>query len=141
MAVCETILHDVDRREYEITTGVFINRILVRLHTRRSLELARFQGTGLTRLKIKDTDLTNTSAGRYPETVPWAAAAHAAGFDGCVWTSRQFNGQSGYVVFGDRIRPDELVVDAGYGRIFASGEDRDWIIDFCTRIGVEVLVP
>lgn len=82
--------------------------------------------------------MTDTDASEYPRTVKWAEAAHAAGFDGVVWTSRLCNDAGAVVLFGDRAG-SAVVQDPSFGRYFASGPGLDWLIDTCAPLGVDVL--
>ena len=60
-------------------------------------------------------EVTRTPANRYAETDLWAEAAHAAGFEGIAWMSRQRDTEKAYVFFGDRVREDGFRVDPAYG--------------------------
>ncbi|WP_211879739.1 RES family NAD+ phosphorylase [Pseudarthrobacter albicanus] len=70
---------------------------------RRDLRLAAFSGMGLRALGVQAGQLTETPGENYSQTRKWAQAAHAEGFDGLEWMSRQDNRDHAFVVFGDRV--------------------------------------
>lgn len=139
-AVSETLLHDIPQEGGLLTPDDYRNKLAGRLITRRSLRLASFMGTGLRTLQVEARHLTDSDPTTYAETVHWAAAAHAAGFDGVVWMSKRCNTDRAYVMFGDRVDSADLEIDPGYARVFAQGPDRDWLVDLCGALHIEVLV-
>lgn len=139
-AVCETLLHDVPQDGGLLLPSQYRNRIAARFITRRALTLACFMGTGLRALKVDARDLTESDPTTYGDTVRWAAAAHTAGFDGVVWMSKRCNTDQAYVFFGDRVDPADLELDPSYARVFAQGPDRDWLIDLCGPLHIEVVI-
>ena len=54
--------------------------------------------------------------------------------------SRRCNSDRVYALFGDRVAEAGLEVKADYGRVFALGTDRNWLINFCAPLRVNVLV-
>lgn len=140
-ALCESLLHDIP-----IETGGnlrptdYQGRVAIKLVTQRPLRLASFMGQGLWALQVEANDLTGSDPTSYPDTVKWAEAAHAAGFDGVVWMSRRLNSDRAYVLFGDRVSPADLVKSPDYRRIFTAGPDLDWLVDTCGPLHVEVIV-
>lgn len=139
-AVSETLLHDIPHSGGMLLPADYRDKVAARLLTRRTLNLASFMGTGLRALKVEARDLTDSDPTTYGDTVRWAAAAHAAGFDGAVWMSKRCNTDRAYVLFGDRVQPSDLEIDPGYGRVFAQGPDRDWLVDLCGPMHIEVLI-
>lgn len=137
-AVGETILHDKPKSGAVVLPGDYLDKVMCRLVVQRPLRLAVFKGEGLWALGLEDTDVTDTPASEYPRTAKWAEAAHAAGFDGLVWKSRQINTEDAYVFFGDRVSQVDLKIDDGYARIFSTGQDFDWLSDKLTVMKVEV---
>ena len=138
-AVCETLLHDVPLAGGNLLPHDYTATVLSPLRTTRSLRLASFLGTGLRRLGVDARDLTMTDAVDYPHTVRWAEAAHHTGFDGVAYMSARCNSDRAYVFFGDRVSETSFTVQPG-GRAFAFGADRDWLIDFCAPLRVDVLI-
>jgi hypothetical protein len=139
-AVCETLLHDIPHDGGLLLPTSYRDKIAARLITGRDLRLASFMGTGLRKLKVEARDLTDSDPTTYGDTVHWAAAAHAAGFDGVSWMSKRCNTDRAYVLFGDRVEPADLEIDPAYARVFTQGPDRDWLIDLCGPLHIEVLV-
>lgn len=137
-AVCETLLHSVPQRGGILRPGTYSDKVMNRLQVKRELNLASFMGRGLRALRVEARDLTDTRASRYGETVKWAEAAHAAGYDGAVWMSRRCNSDRAYIFFGDRVSETDLEIDSGFSRAFAFERDLDWLTDFCTPLHVEV---
>ncbi|WP_259123317.1 RES family NAD+ phosphorylase [Leucobacter aridicollis] len=140
-AVAETLLHDGPLTGGQLLPREHEGRITSRLRTTRELRLAAFLGLGLRALGVRAEQVTATPASSYGETVKWAEAAHAAGFDGVVHMSRQCNSDQAYAFFGDRC-DGAFEVDSSYSWRFddVSG-GREKLITLCGPLGVEVLVP
>lgn len=139
-AVRESLLRDVPLRGGVLLPEQYRDCVAAVISPLRPLSLAAFHGVGLRRLGIEPGQLTDTPARDYPRTVAWVEAAHSAGFDGLVWMSRRCTTDRAYVLFGDRVSREELQTATDYARIFAAGEDLDWLIDVCATAGVDVLV-
>lgn len=139
-AICETLLHSVPFSGGVLRPRSYQAAIASKLTTIRPLRLAALLGTGLRRLGAPASEVTETEADRYPDTVKWAEAAHQAGFDGMVYMSHRCNSDRAYVLFGDRVQDTDLTIQTDYGRAFAFAADRDWLIDFCAPLHVDVLI-
>lgn len=139
-ALAETLLHDIPVTGGRLAYDAYADTVMGRLVVRRRLRVASLRGLGLRRLGVLANQVTDTDASEYPRTVAWAAAAHAAGFDGLAWTSRLCNDSRAIALFGDRTG-DALEQDTTFGRLFESGPDLDWLIDTCAPLHVEVLPP
>lgn len=139
-AVAESLLHDIPHTGGALPYNSYASTVMGRLSVTRDLRLARLRGTGLRRLKVTATELTDTAASAYPRTVQWARAAHHAGFDGLSWTSRRCNDAQAIVLFGDRCL-NAVEQDPSFGRLFQSGEGLDWLISMCAPLHVDVLPP
>lgn len=139
-AVCESLLRDVPLRGGVLLPEQYRGHVAAAITPTRPLSLAAFHGMGLRRLGIESAQLTDAPAREYPRTVVWAEAAHQEGFDGVVWMSKRCNTDRAYVLFGDRVSTDDLHIETDYARVFAVGEDLDWLIDFCATAKVDVLV-
>lgn len=139
-ALAETLLHDlpVDKPSV-LRRSVYASSVLAGLSMRRGLEVAQFYGLGLRQLGIEATQLTDTPVSRYPATRPWAAAAHALGLDGVAWMSKRDNSARAYMLFGDRIGEDDLEAVPGSGLVFAGGTGRDWLVNTCAPLHIDVL--
>ncbi|WP_448073940.1 RES family NAD+ phosphorylase [Georgenia yuyongxinii] len=138
-AVCESLLHDVPLAGGRLLPEQYERTVLGALETTRELRLAAFHGVGLRRLGVEPTQLTSSPAHTYRATVAWGQAVHAAGLDGAVWMSVRCNTDRAYVLFGDRVHGDDLRVVADYGRVLTTGPDRDWLVDLCAFMKVDVL--
>ncbi|OMH25172.1 hypothetical protein BKD30_06380 [Tersicoccus phoenicis] len=144
-AVAETILHDLPAGGGDLYPEDYRDTAAAALVTRRALRLAALHGLGLRRLAVTAAQLTDTSSAEYPRTVAWSGAAHAVrdddgGLDGVCWMSRQCNNAKAYVLFGDRVGPDDLEIATDYARIFGVGADLDWLIDLAAGLGINVMV-
>jgi hypothetical protein len=139
-ALAESLLHDVPVAGGRLTYDAYADSVLGRLVVRLDLRLASLRGLGLRRLGVSARQLTDTDASEYPRTVAWAAAAHAAGFDGLAWTSRLCDDARAVVLFGDRCA-GAVEQDPTFGRLFESGPGLDWLIDTCAPLRVDVLPP
>jgi hypothetical protein len=53
--------------------------------------------------------------------------------------SRLCKDAKGYLFVGDRCE-GALIQDATFGRLFATGTDQLWLIDFCAPLHVDVLL-
>lgn len=137
-AISETLLHDIPAGGGALLPGDYANKVMGRLIARRPLRLASFMGTGFRTMGTSAEDVTRTPASRYAETVLWAQAAHAAGFEGVAWMSRQCDTEKAYVFFGDRVLTDDFVVDPTYGRAFALPHDADWLTRLFSPLRIEV---
>ncbi|WP_394214372.1 RES family NAD+ phosphorylase [Brachybacterium vulturis] len=138
-AVCESLLHDVPLTGGRIMPEHYERSVTGALETTRDLRLAVFHGLGLRRLGVEPVQLTASPARTYRATVAWARAAHAAGLDGAEWMSARLDTDRAYIFFGDRVREDDLRVVTSYGRVFVTGPDRDWLVDLCASVKVDVL--
>lgn len=118
----------------------YAEKVLGLIEVTRPVRLANLRGLGLRRLKDEARQVTDTDASEYSRTVLWAQAAHATGFDGLAWTSRQCNDTRGVVLFGDRCH-GAVTQDPSFARIFQSGPGLDWLIATCAPLHVEVLPP
>lgn len=142
-AISETLLHDVPIDGGRIDVDLVQSKILSRVVSTRDLRLLSLHGHGFRRIGAVTEHVTRTAPSRYPETVLWAEAAHAAGFDGIVWMSRHHDTSKAYVFFGrpgDRgdfaAHPDPDAV-----RAFAFAKDLDWLTRLLAPLNVSVAGP
>lgn len=138
-AVAETLLRNIPAAGGHISYGDYQSKVMAAMEIKREVRLASFLGTDLRALRVTPEQLTTTPGENYPQTRKWAEAAHAAGFDGIAWMSRQDNSGRAYMFFGDRVTENDFEVVPGSGRIFAVGPDRDWLTDLCAPMHIEVL--
>ncbi|WGW12945.1 RES family NAD+ phosphorylase [Saxibacter everestensis] len=141
-AVCETLLHDVPVEGGQLLTTNVDRSAAAGIRPTRNLRLAKFHGTGLRRLKVTQAQLTDTPPTKYDRTVRWAEAAYSAGFDGISWMSAKCNTDRAFVLFGgDRVATEDLRIDREHGHIFLAGADREWLIEFCATLHIDVSAP
>ncbi|MFL6199491.1 MAG: RES family NAD+ phosphorylase [Thermoanaerobaculia bacterium] len=113
-AFSETLFHGVSVRGPGriIRRGSLKPMLVSTLAPDRDLTLVQLHGYGLRRLGISRAELIETDSDRYGETVLWARALHAwdESIDGLVWVSRQHDTSAALVLFGDRVRREQLRV-------------------------------
>lgn len=103
-AVAETLLHDVPLTGGTLSWDAYARVVMGRLRLVRPLRSASLRGLGLHRLGVEAREVTDTPPATYERTVAWAAAAHAHGLDGVVWTARLCNASRAVALFGDGAR-------------------------------------
>lgn len=139
-ALAETLLHDVPiGAPAALPRSIYANSVLAGLELKRQLRIAEFFGLGLRALGIEATQLTDTPMDNYPQTRKWARAAHAGGFDGIGWMSKRDNSARAYMLFGDRVREEDLDVVPGSGLAFAAADGFSWLVNTCAPLKVDVL--
>lgn len=122
----ETIFHDVPVRAKTkiVRIGQIQGLAYAIVKTNRPLRLAALFGPELKALGLRRTQLIDTTAYWYPKTAQWAKAIHDQHKDveGLVWTSRQSDPELTYLLFGDRVVVDDLVVHSGTIELMESRE-------------------
>jgi hypothetical protein len=140
-AIAETVFHDVPTRSAVrvVPAGRLKNLSIVSLSPQRDLRLVELRGFGLTRLRLAATNLTDTEAREYPNTVPWAKALHDAfpDADGLLWMSRRFNAAEALVLFGSRVAPGDLAITSPPLPL-AIGPGREKVDDAANRADILV---
>jgi hypothetical protein len=78
----------------------------------RDRALPRYALRGLRRVGAARAQLIDSEADQYPALAAWDQALHdcPAKSDGIVWRSRQYDGSYAFVLYGDRVRRQELQV-------------------------------
>lgn len=113
-ALAESIFHNVPvRGPKKLIRRYRLKPLLVStIAPRRDLKLVQLHGYGLDRLRVSRAELIDSRARQYPRTAAWAAALHARreDADGLIWTSRKHDTSLALVLFGDRVRRDDLEV-------------------------------
>lgn len=140
-ALAESILHDLSpRRRSTIPYERLRDRMLVRLAPTRELRLAAMHGAGLQRAQIKRTQLIDTLPPSYPQTAKWGQVIHdhPEHVDGIVWMSRQFDSRRALMLFGDRVRPDELTPTSGSTLHLGAGAGYELAAATCLRAGFRI---
>lgn len=115
-ALSETVFHDVpvSGPAKTIAQSTLMPMLSCTLQPARALRLVQLRGFGLKRLGITRVELIESKAEQYSVTRAWAAALYenAVDADGLIWMSRQHDFSEAIVLFGTRVRRDELEVSA-----------------------------
>ena len=113
-SVHETVFHEIQHDAPRKSIGFHVIAVLdyAILQTRRDLVLAALFEPDLNRWGLTRQNLIDTFAADYAQTAPWALAVHHADphIEGLVWTSHRCDPDRAYVLFGDRVRPDDVSV-------------------------------
>lgn len=137
-ALAETVLHAVPKTGGAVSPADYKGRVCSRITVLREIRLASLVGVGDRALKVDAADICSTPEADYPDTVAWAAAAHAAGFDGLAYPSSKASAREAHVLFGDRVSETDFETDLTYGHIFDDYEGLAWLIKICDSIFVPV---
>lgn len=143
-AISETVFHDVpirgpNRRVLLEEVKKYIASSLVAL---RDLKLIRLHSTGLRRLQVGRTELIESDADRYDETVPWARALYEwhGNADGLVWISRQDDTSKAIMLFGDRVDPAELQIAPPAPLPLGLGRGLDEVLQIAEESNITVIL-
>lgn len=113
-AAMETIFRDIGF----LATDRFIDMSKFNGHqhslltVEKPLKMVDLNSKALAALRLTRRDLIDTDGSRYGYTQKWAEAIHAIAPDaqGMIWVSRQDDEAKAFVLFGDRVEPDTLVL-------------------------------
>lgn len=137
-ALCEKILRYTPAgAPSRLAPGSYRNEAVSELVLNRDLKMAVFHSGGLRALNVAANQLTDTNSDNYSQTRKWAEAAYAAGFDGVVWMSRQYNISRSWMVFGDRVAEADFTVESLMP--LGAGAGFDWLVDVCGPMKVDVI--
>jgi len=114
-ALSETVFHDVaidPRRMRRIFRERLKTLLLSALVPTRRLTLIDLRGYSLNALGLHRSQLLDSGAAAYHQTVRWARALHQAALtaDGLLWRSRQYDTADALLLFGDRVERQDLKV-------------------------------
>jgi hypothetical protein len=149
-AIYESVLHEAPRRGARIIPyEPLLTSALTCLKPRRRLRLAKLHSDGLEKLRLVNTDLTDSPPAKYSETLPWAQALydHPARYDGIVWMSRRYNSVRACVLFGtigDDARVDGSDFDLEPSRSYATlgiGRGYEFVANLCAEVDVTIAWP
>jgi hypothetical protein len=111
-AVHETLFHEIQhdaiRKSIRFSDIEKSGYAIVR--PQRDLVLAGLFEPDLNNWRLTRGHLIDTFAADYEATAKWALALHDAfpDIDGLAWTSRRCDPEKAYLLFGDRVPPDQL---------------------------------
>lgn len=113
-AMSETLFHNVPVRGpgRAVLRSRLLPMLISTLAPRRTLTLIQLHGFGLRRLQVSRAELIESEASQYRRTAAWAQALHACrpDVDGLIWISRQHDSSRALMLFGDRLRREDLEV-------------------------------
>lgn len=112
-AIWETVLRDRHPDDKsKVPPTHYEHRMLSCIRPSRELRLASLAGADMSRFELPQDALISPEAGEYEQTIPWARAAWAAGFDGLRYVSRQDTSSLAYVFFGRSDESDQMFTHA-----------------------------
>ncbi|MBI2376464.1 MAG: RES family NAD+ phosphorylase [Deltaproteobacteria bacterium] len=139
-AAHETVFHEIqyDAVHKAVAKSKIDPLMLSSLRLRRDLSLASLFQPDLHAWRIERSQLIDTFATAYADTVEWALAIHAAHrVDGLIWTSRRCDPATALILFGDRVSPDDFDVLSS-DRITASNDLLDQLLQFGARADITI---
>ena len=112
--------------------------VLTVFEVAQDLRLAAFHGTGLRKLGLYASSLTDTAPAGYGTTALWAQRAWEAGASGVTYVSRQLNTSRAFCLFGNRVHAPALRVlrQHSESRAFELPEDREWLSSLAARMDI-----
>lgn len=142
-AISETLLHDVPIEGGRVDVDLVQSRILSQVVTTRTLRLLALHGHGFRRIGTEADRVTRTLPSRYADSMPWARAAHEAGFDGLVWMSRHHDTSRAYALFGRGGGHSDVQAVPGPGavKVFAVMSHLDWLTALLDPLNVTIADP
>jgi hypothetical protein len=138
-AVHETLFHeiqhDAERKSVRFSDIEKCDYAIVL--PQRDLALAGLFEPDLNKWGLTRRQLIDTFAADYQATAKWAIALHDAfpDIDGLAWTSRRCDLEKAYLLFGDRVPPDQLDI-AHQARISQTNALFLQIRDFAERANI-----
>lgn len=145
-ALAETVFHDIPPRSATPRVVAFdrlLSRVVARVIPRRTLKLADFTSAGLTGLGLDRREIIETvDPDLYLDTVKWAHAVYTdpETFDGIHWISRLDDTCASVVLFGGRVRPEDLEHDPArdMGPLTMPGTVDD-VLDIASRRQIDIV--
>jgi len=141
-ALAETLLRGVDALAAESQRQLFVKEVtgieMAVVVPKKEIVLARFRGQGLTRLKLRRSDVIDCEAIRYPYTAEWGQAVFDCPVDvgGIVWTSRQSDAERAVMLWEGPVDPKDLVLD-GPPVPLDSGRGLEMVRSACVLAGFD----
>jgi RES domain len=141
-ALAETLLRGVDALAAGSRRRLFLKEVsgieMAVLVPRRDISLARFRGQGLTRLKLRRSDVIDCESTRYPYTAEWAQAVFDCPIDvgGIVWTSKQSDAERAVMLWEGAVDPRDLLPD-GPPAALDTGSGLEMVRSACEPAGFD----
>ncbi|WP_175983233.1 RES family NAD+ phosphorylase [Caballeronia zhejiangensis] len=142
-AAMETVFHDVPYAPGLKTYDK--SKLETQRHTvlapRRDLILADLSNVHLRKLGIERSQLIDTEADCYPYTRSWGAALHdqCPDIDGLCWVSRQHDRELALIIFGDRVRVEDLAHLDGPTHLTSELKLYRVILSLASELGVNLV--
>jgi RES domain len=141
-AIAETLFRGVPvRASFKAIRRARLAPVMISvLLAKRSIRLASLHGNGLQRVGATAAELIDSEADQYPALTPWGQALHdcPAQPDGIVWRSRHYDDSYAFILFGDRVRRNELtVVSAPLPLAVGRGLDR--VMELAEQAGIAII--
>lgn len=115
-ALSETVFHDVpvSGAGKAVAQAALMPMMASTVRSKRPLRLIQLRGFGLKKCGLTRRQIIDSDADRYRVTREWAAAFHDGvdDADGLIWMSRQHDSSEAMVLFGMRVKRDDLEVIA-----------------------------
>src|SRR4051794_37197271 len=129
------IQHDAERKSVRFSDIEKNSHAIVQ--PQRDLAFAGLFEPDLNKWGLTRRQLIDTFAADYEATAKWAIALHDAfpDIDGLAWTSRRCDPEQAYLLFGDRVPPDQLDI-AYQARISRTNALLLQIRDFADRANI-----
>jgi hypothetical protein len=143
-ALSETVFHDVPVRGTKVVPySKLLPYALIPLQPTRDLRLVDLTSDGLSRLGVSRVELIESDPRSYTDTAAWSQMLHAhqasGTFDGLMWVSRQRDTSRAVMLFGDRVKMDDLVVRPGEHVLpLATGRGLDLVAELADRADITI---
>ena len=142
-AAMETLFHEVPyapgykTQQRSLMTGNVHSQIEVV----NDLTLIDLSAKALRQLGVERSHLIDTDSEHYPYTRRWAQAIHAFSphAQGLRWVSRQDDTAIAIVLFGDRVKPDDVIAHSAGRDVLQDPETFDEVVRLAALIGVLLL--
>lgn len=142
-ALSETVFHDVPvRGDKRVPMAKLRGRAIAEIVVARDLRLIDLSSDGLRRLGLSRGELIDSDARSYGDTANWAAVLHAhpAGADGLLWVSRQRDTSRALILFGDRVKPDDVrLCEESTPLPLSFGAGLDLVCAAADRVGITII--
>jgi len=142
-ALMETVFHEVPYKAgfKPLSLSLLDRQVASEITPKKNLLLVDLSTVALHKLGIKRSQLIDTTKAHYPRTRRWAEAFHEQfpKAQGLRWTSRQDDRAYAVVLFGTRVRTNDLRPAANSIRLISAGEAIPQVLDLAIRLGVTLV--
>lgn len=142
-SLMETVFHNVPYKTgfKPLSLSILDQQVLSGVTPKRNLLLVDLGTIALHKLGVKRSQLIETTKAHYPRTRRWAEALYAQfpKAQGLRWTSRQDDHAHAVVLFGTRIKANEISTEPDSIPLIADGEPILPVLDLAIRLGVTLV--